>query len=71
MKRIKYAFAPLQKGKIRLIIRYRETNEQVVFEGMFNPDRNLDVLKKILRRRAPKPQQEALPLPEASTAGTA
>lgn len=53
MKKVNGAFAPLQKGKVRIIIRYRETGEMVVFEGMFNPDRNLDVIRKILRRRSP------------------
>ena len=53
MKKVHSAFAPLSKGKVRIIIRYRETGEMVVFEGMFNPDRNLDVIKNILRRRAP------------------
>lgn len=60
MKKIKQSFGPLQKGKVRIIIRYRETGETVTFEGMFNPDRNLDVIKKILRRRAPKPKPESL-----------
>ena len=56
MKRINQAFGPLQKGKIRIVIRYRETNEQVAFEGVFNPDSNIDNIVKILRKRAPKPR---------------
>ena len=45
---------PIQKGRIRTTIRY-SNGERVTFEGIYNPDRNLKALSKIIRRRAPKP----------------
>ena len=44
----------INKGRIRVIIRYRSTGEIKTFEGVFNPDSNLKVLAKIIRKRAPK-----------------
>ena len=49
------ALQPLQKGHIRLSIRYKETDYLMTFDGIFNPDRNLNPIKMILRKRAPKP----------------
>lgn len=42
---------PLQRGWIRVVISYRKSGEQHCFQGIFNPDRNLGHLEKILRRR--------------------
>lgn len=58
MKKIKQAFGPLKKGTIRIIISYRETGTQTAFEGVFNPDRNIEDIRLILRRKAPLPKPE-------------
>lgn len=56
MKIIKDVAKPIQKGRIRITIRYR-TGETVTFEGIYNPDTDMKVITKVLRRRAPKPKQ--------------
>ena len=51
------AAQPLQRGHIRITIRYKETDYLMTFDGIFNPDRNLNPIKMILRKRAPKAKE--------------
>lgn len=51
------ALQPLQKGRIRISIKYHSSGDLVIFEGILNPDRNILQIQKLLNRihRASKP----------------